>query len=148
LRARSAKKSRTSVRSCVGSPLMVSARLATPPSNGVGASSGPAVANVIMGVCVVYDNETWQRAKALDVPYQAVPVPLAFARAPSCRTLCCGMHHIMRQPAYARDGDESDAAFAYRVWMALTEEPMADGFAEFLAALVAGKCDVRPIELA
>ena len=99
------------------------------------------------GVRVAYDNETWHRAQALDVPYEAVPLPLAFARAPSPRTLCCGMHHIVRQPSYARDRDESDDAFAYRAWMALTEEPVGDGLAPFLATLLAGKGAVRPEEL-
>jgi len=100
------------------------------------------------GVRVAYDNETWHRARALDVPYEAVPLPLAFARAPSPRTLCCGVHHIVRQPSYARDRDESDDAFAYRTWMALTEEPAGDGLAPFLATLLAGKGALRPGELA
>ena len=99
------------------------------------------------GVRVAYNNETWHRARALDVPYEAVPLPLAFARAPSPHTLCCGVHHIVRQPSYARDQDESDDAFAYRAWMALTEEPVGDGLAPFLATLLAGKGAVSPKEL-
>ena len=99
------------------------------------------------GVRVAYDNETWHRAQALDVPYEAVPLPLAFARVPSPRTLCCGVHHIVRQPSYARDQDGSDDAFAYRAWMALTEEPVGDGLAPFLATLLAGKGAVSAKEL-
>jgi len=100
------------------------------------------------GVRVAYNIETWHRARALDVPYEAVPLPLAFTHAPSPHTLCCGMHHIVRQPSYARDRDESDDAFAYRAWMALTEDPVADSFADFLSTLVAGKAEVRLAELA
>ena len=112
------------------------------------AGLGIARVAIYHGVRVAYENGTQHRAKALDVPYEAVQLPLAFDRVPSPETLCCGVHHVVHQPSYARDTNEPDAAVAYRVWMMVTEEPAADGFADFSATVLAGKAEVRPTELA
>jgi len=78
------------------------------------------------GVRVAYETETWERAKALTLPYTPVPLPFAFVDAHPPAVLCCGEHRIVRLPSYSRLTDESTPAFAYRVWTALTESPPDD----------------------
>ena len=88
------------------------------------------------GVRVAYEQETWARAKALDLTYVSVPVPFKFAPTRPTAVLCCGEHRIVRLPSYGRRPGEPASAFAYRVWMALHEAPPTDDALEFVSALV------------
>ena len=75
------------------------------------------------GVRVAYEAETWERAKALALPYMQVPLPFAFADVRSPAVLCCGEHRIVRLPSFSRMVNESTPAFAYRVWLTLNDSP-------------------------
>ena len=78
------------------------------------------------GVRVAYEAETWERAKALALPYTPVPLPFVFADTSPPAVLCCGEHRIVRMPSYRRKPDESTPAFVYRVWVALNDSPPPD----------------------
>lgn len=89
------------------------------------------------GVRVAYEAATWERAKALALPYTPVQLPFEFADTRLSRpVLCCGEHRIVRLPSYARLAGESTPAFVYRVWLTLNELPPDDDLLALLADFV------------
>lgn len=88
------------------------------------------------GVRVAYEAETWERSKAMTLPYTPVSLPLDFVSTRPPIVLCCGEHRVVRMPSYSRLHDESTFAFVYRLWVTLNESPPDDDALALLADYV------------
>jgi len=95
------------------------------------------------GVRVAYEVETWERSKALALPYMPITLPFAFVDTPRPAVLCCGEHRIVRRPAYNKLLYEPTPAFAYRVWLALNEAPVDDDMLALMTDFIGDQTVVR-----